>query len=153
MVAVADRMPPLVRRSLLEGGLPVPAGAEARYEAALPQMQRMLLALRAAGVKFVAGTDAMPGFTLPRELELYVAAGIPPMEVLRIATLDAARHVGRDGELGSISAGKLADMILVDGDPGRDIGDVRHVRLVVKDGAIFDPDELCRALGIQPLAR
>ena len=153
MAAVADRMPPQVRRSLLEGGLPVPAGSEARYEGALPQMQRMLLALRAAGVKFVAGTDGLPGFTLPRELELYVAAGIPPAEVLRIATLDAARHVGRDGELGSITPGKLADMILVDGDPSRNIGDVRHVRLVVKDGAIFDPDALCRALGIEPLAR
>jgi imidazolonepropionase-like amidohydrolase len=150
MVAVADRMPPQVRRSLLEGGLPVPAGSEAKYAAALPQMQRMLLALRAAGVPFVAGTDGMPGFTLPRELELYVAAGIPPAEVLRIATLDAARHVGRDAELGSIAPGKLADMILVDGDPSRDIGDVRRVRLVVKDGALFDPDALCRALGIRP---
>jgi imidazolonepropionase-like amidohydrolase len=150
MAAVADRMPPLVRRSLLEGGLPVPAGSEARYQAALPQMQRMLLALRAAGVAIVAGTDALPGFTLPRELELYVQAGIPAPEVLRLATLDAARHAGRGAELGSVEPGKLADMILVDGDPGRNIGDVRRVRLVVKDGAIYDPDALCRVLGIRP---
>ena len=153
LAAVADRMPPLVRRSLLEGGLPVPAGSETRYAAALPQMQRMLLALRAAGVKFVAGTDALPGFTLPRELELYVAAGVPAPEVLRIATLDAARHAGREADLGSIAPGKLADMILVEGDPARTIGDVRRVRLVVKDGALHDPDELCRALGIRPLAQ
>jgi imidazolonepropionase-like amidohydrolase len=152
MTAVADRMPPLVRRGLLEGGLPVPAGSEQRYRAALPQMQRMLVALRAARVPFVAGTDGMPGFTLPRELELYVAAGVPAPEVLRIATLDAARHAGREAELGSIMPGKLADMILVEGDPTRTIGDVRRVRLVIKDGALFDPDELCRSLGIQPLA-
>lgn len=152
MAAVADRLPPLVRRSLLEGGLPVPAGAEERYRAALPQMQRMLLALRAAGVPFVAGTDAMPGFTLPRELELYVAAGVPAPEVLRIATLDAARLAGREAELGSIAPGKLADMILVDGDPTRAIGDLRSVRLVIRDGTLFDPDALCRALGIQPLS-
>jgi imidazolonepropionase-like amidohydrolase len=112
----------------------------------------MLVALRAARVPFVAGTDGMPGFTLPRELELYVAAGVPAPEVLRIATLDAARHAGREAELGSIMPGKLADMILVEGDPTRTIGDVRRVRLVIKDGALFDPDELCRSLGIQPLA-
>ena len=152
LAAVADRMPPLVRRGLLEGGLPVPAGEDARYREALPQMQRMLMAVRSAGVPFVAGTDAMPGFMLPRELELYVEAGVPAPEVLRIATLDAARHVGRDGELGSIMPGKLADMILVEGDPSRTIGDVRRLRLVIKDGALFDPDALCRTLGIQPMA-
>lgn len=113
--AVTDRMPALVRRSLLEGGLPIPEGEDARYRAALPQMQRMLMAVRTAGVPFVAGTDAMPGFMLPRELELYVEAGLAAPEVLRIATLDAAR-------------------------------------LVVKDGALSDPDALCRALGIQPVA-
>jgi imidazolonepropionase-like amidohydrolase len=115
-------------------------------------MQRMLMAVRATGVPFVAGTDAMPGFMLPRELELYVEAGVPAPEVLRIATLDAARLAGRAGELGSIAPGKLADMILVDGDPSRNVGDVRRLRLVVKDGALFDPDALCRALGIQPAA-
>jgi imidazolonepropionase-like amidohydrolase len=152
LAAVADRMPPLVRRGLLEGGLPVPEGEDARYRQALTQMQRMLMAVRSAGVPFVAGTDAMPGFMLPRELELYVEAGVPAPEVLRIATLDAARLVGRDGELGSIVPGKLADMILVDGDPSRNVGDVRQLRLVIKDGALFDPDALCRALGIQPMA-
>ena len=152
LAAVADRMPPLVRRSLLEGGLPVPDGEDARYRAALPQMQRMLLAVRAAGVPFVAGTDAMAGFMLPRELELYVEAGVPAPEVLRIATLDAARLAGREAELGSIAPGKLADMILVDGDPSRNVGDVRRLRLVIKDGALFDPDALCRALGIEPAA-
>ncbi len=150
--AVADRMPPLVRRSLLEGGLPVPDGEDASYRQALTQMQRMLMAVRSAGVPFVAGTDALPGFMLPRELELYVEAGVPAPEVLRIATLDAARLVGRDQDLGSIAPGKLADMILVDGDPSRNVGDVRRLRLVIKDGALFDPDALCRALGIQPQA-
>ena len=152
LAAVADRMPPLVRRGLLEGGLPVPDGKDASYRQALTQMQRMLMAVRSAGVPFVAGTDALPGFMLPRELELYVEAGVPALEVLRIATLDAARLAGRERELGSIAPGKLADMILVDGDPSRDVGEVRRLRLVIKDGALFDPDALCRALGIQPVA-
>jgi imidazolonepropionase-like amidohydrolase len=149
--AIADRMPPLVRRTFLEGGLPVPAGADARYRETFRAMQRMLLAVRQAGIPFVAGTDSMAGFSLPRELELYVESGVPALEVLRITTLDAAGLTGRAGDLGSIVPGKLADMILVDGDPSRNMGDIRRVRLVVKDGALFDPDGLCRALGILPL--
>jgi imidazolonepropionase-like amidohydrolase len=150
-VSVADRMPPLVRRGFLEGGLPVPEGSEARWHAALPAMKRMLMALRHEGIPIVAGTDSLAGFSLPRELELYVDAGIPAPEVLRLATLGAARVAGRDDVLGSIAPGKLADLVLVDGDPTRMIGDVRRVRLVVKDGALFDPDALCREVGIRPL--
>jgi imidazolonepropionase-like amidohydrolase len=149
--AVADRMPPVVRRGFLEGGLAVPDGAQARWSAAFPAMKRMLMALRREGIPIVAGTDALAGFSLPRELELYVDAGIPAPEVLRMATLGAARVAGRADRLGSITAGKLADLVLVDGDPSRTIGDVRRVRLVVKDGAVFDPDALCREVGIQPL--
>jgi len=149
--AVADRMPPQVRRGFLGGGLPVPDGADARYRETFRSMQRMLMALRQAGIPFVAGTDSMAGFALPRELELYVEAGVPAPEVLRITTLDAARLAGRASELGSIEPGKLADMILVDGDPSRNIGDVRRLRLVIKDGKLIDPDALCRALGIQPV--
>jgi imidazolonepropionase-like amidohydrolase len=149
--AVADRMPPLVRRGFLDGGLPVPPGSEARWTATLPAMERMLMALRREGIAIVAGTDAMAGFSLPRELELYVQAGIPATEVLGIATLGAARVAKRDDRLGSIAPGKLADLILVDGDPSKTIGDVRRVRMVLKDGAVFDPDALCREVGIMPL--
>jgi imidazolonepropionase-like amidohydrolase len=151
-LAVADRMPPQVRRGFLEGGLPVPEGADARYRETFRSMQRMLMALRQAGIPFVAGTDSMAGFALPRELELYVEAGVPAAEVLRITTLDAARLAGRETELGSIAPGKLADMILVDGDPSRNMGDIRRLRLVIKDGTLIDPDALGRALGIQPMA-
>ena len=149
--AVADRMPVLVRRGFLEGGLPVPEGSDARYRAAFRAMQQMLMALRRAGIPFVAGTDAMAGFSLARELELYVQAGVPAAEVLRIATLEAARLAGRGNELGSIAPGKLADMIIVDGDPSLNISDVRRLRMVVKDGTLLDPDALCRSLGIRPL--
>jgi imidazolonepropionase-like amidohydrolase len=149
--AIADRMPPLVRRGFLEGGLPVPEGADARYRDAFRQMQRMLLAVREAGIPLVAGTDSLAGFTLARELELSVEAGIPAGEVLRLATLEAARVAGRADELGSIEPGKRADLVLVAGDPSRRMGDLRRVRLVLKDGAVYDPDALCEALGIKPL--
>lgn len=148
---VADRMPPLVRRGFLEGGLPVPEGAEERWGAALPAMERMLMALRREGIPIVAGTDSLAGFSLPRELELYVEAGIPAPEVLRMATLGAACVLREDDRLGRIAPGMLADMILVNGDPSRRIGDVRRVRLVIADGAVLDPDALCREVGIRPL--
>jgi len=148
---IADRLPPFVRRGLLEGGLPVTPAQEPRYRDSFAAMLRMLTELHKAGVPIVAGTDSLGGFALVRELELYVAAGIPAPAVLRMATLEAARAAGQGGRLGSIEPGKLADFILVDGDPSADPGALRNLRLVVKDGVPLDPEALWRELGIQPL--
>jgi imidazolonepropionase-like amidohydrolase len=70
--------------------------------------------------------------------------------VLRFATLGAARVMHHDDERGSVAAGKLADLVLVRGDPTRRIADVRNTTLVIKDGIIFRPSELYSALGIRP---
>ena len=102
------------------------------------------------GFRWKAGTDSIAGATLHRELENYVALGIPAPEVLRIATLGAARVMKLDGDLGTIAPGKLADLILVDGDPTRKISDIRRVVLTVKDGMVYDPAELYRTLGVKP---
>jgi hypothetical protein len=152
-VPIADRLPPYVRRGLLEGGLPVTADKEQRYQDSFRAMLRMLAELHAAGVPIVAGTDSLGGFALVRELELYVKAGIPPAEVLQMATLGAARAAGQGDRLGSIEPGKLADFILVDGDPSADPGALRNLRLVVKDGVPLDPEAMWRELGIAPLPR
>lgn len=150
--AVADRFPAQVRRGFLYGGLQVPKGMDPkRYEESFKQMQRMAKALYDAGVPIVAGTDALPGSSLHRELELYVDAGIPAPKVLQIATLGAARVMKKDQELGSLAPGKLADLIVVDGDPSKDISDIRKVRVVVKDGVRYQVSELDQALGIKPL--
>jgi imidazolonepropionase-like amidohydrolase len=148
---IAERLPPMVRRGLLEGGLPIPEGREAAYRESFRALQRMLFALHAAGVPLVAGTDSVYGFALIRELELYVASGIPAAEVLQMATLGAARAAGQGERLGSIAPGKLADMILVDGDPSVNPGDLRKLRLVVKDGVPLEPEAMWRELGIGPL--
>jgi imidazolonepropionase-like amidohydrolase len=148
--AVAERLPPQVRRSMLGGGLPVPEGKDALYRESSQALLKMVKLLYDAGVPLVAGTDALPGFALHRELELYAQAGIPPAEVLRIATLDAARLMKRDAELGSVAPGKLADLILVDGDPARRISDIRRVSLVVKGGTVYDPAALYKAIGVRP---
>jgi imidazolonepropionase-like amidohydrolase len=148
--AIADRLPPQVRRGFLVGGLPVPEGKDARYRESQRATLRMTKLLYDSGIPIVAGTDGLPGFTFHRELELYAQAGISPPEVLRIATLGAARVARRDQELGSITPGKLADMVLVEGDPAKRIGDVRRTALVIKDGVIYEPAALYKALGIKP---
>jgi imidazolonepropionase-like amidohydrolase len=148
--AIAARLPPQVRRGLLQGGLPVPEGMDERYRASFEAMLAMVRLLHEAGVRMVAGTDAFAGFALHRELELYVRAGIPAARVLQMATLGAARLLGRDAELGSIAPGKLADLVLVDGEPIWNIPDIRKVELVLKDGKLFRSAELYRAVGIQP---
>jgi imidazolonepropionase-like amidohydrolase len=148
---VANLMPAQVRRGFLYGGLQVPDGMDQRYQDSFQHMLAMVKALYDSGVPIVAGTDSLAGFTLHRELELYTKAGIPAAKVLQLATLGAARVVKRDSELGSIAPGKLADVILVDGDPTKNISDVRRVRTVIKDGTVYETAELDHALGVRPL--
>ncbi|HYG61945.1 MAG TPA: amidohydrolase family protein [Thermoanaerobaculia bacterium] len=147
---VADRLPSQVRRGFLSGGLQAPEGMEQRYRDFYRAMIQMVGALHKAGVTLVAGTDATPGFALHRELELYADAGIPAPEILRIATLGAAKVMKRDQDLGTVAPGKLADFILVDGDPTARIADIRRVVLTVKDGAVYDPAALYTAIGVKP---
>jgi imidazolonepropionase-like amidohydrolase len=147
---IADRLPPVVRRGYLGGGLPVPEGMDARYRSAFEAMLRMVKVLYDADVTIVAGTDALAGFMLHRELEDYVRAGISPSEVLRIATYGAAQVANRSDRLGRVAPGMLADLILVSGDPTADISDIRKVDLVMKDGVLLDPAEIYRAIGVRP---
>jgi imidazolonepropionase-like amidohydrolase len=152
-VAIASRVPPQVRRSFLTGGLPVPPGMESRYRASFDALLTLVRTLYQTGVPLVAGTDAGPvGFALQHELELYARAGIPAPRVLQLATLGAARVMHHEDERGSVAAGKLADLVLVDGDPTRRIGDLRRTVLVVKNGVMYRPDELYHALGVAPVA-
>src|SRR5437763_1127582 len=147
--AIADRLPPQVRRGLFTGGLPVPEGKDRTYRDSFANMERMVKMLYDAGVPIVAGTDGFSGFALHRELELYAQAGIPAPEVLRIATIGAAAVMHRDDKLGSIAPGKLADLVIVDGDPTIRISDVRNVRTVVKDGLVFDAGEVAASIGVK----
>jgi imidazolonepropionase-like amidohydrolase len=148
--AIADRLPAQIRRGLLGGGLPVPEGMDQRYRDSYAKMLALVKLLHDNGITIVAGTDTLAGFSLHRELELYVQAGIPAPEVLRIATLGAATVMHRDDRLGSVEKGKLADLILVDGDPATNISDIRKITTVIKDGLVFDVAELDREIGVKP---
>ena len=147
---IAPRLPAQVRRNLLSGALAVPQGEEAAYRAALPALLTLLKGLHEAGVTIIPGTDSMAGYGLQHELELYERAGISAPEVLRMATLTSAQVIGADHERGVIAPGKLADLILVNGDPQAHVADLRRVELVMKGGRIYDPAGIERALGIAP---
>jgi imidazolonepropionase-like amidohydrolase len=147
---VIPRFPPQIRRGMLSGALEAPKDKEAAYHEAFPAMLRLLKALYNAGVTIVPGTDALPGYMLHHELELYVHAGIPAAEVLRMATLTSATVMGVNKDRGVVAAGKLADMILVDGDPTKNIRDLGKITTVIKSGNVYDPAAIEKALGIAP---
>ncbi|HEY8878058.1 MAG TPA: amidohydrolase family protein [Roseateles sp.] len=147
---VVQRFPAVVKRRQLSGAVAVPAGKETVYAQALPGLLRMLKKLHEGGVTLMPGSDGFAGYSLHRELELYSQAGIPNAEVLRIATLVPARILGVEKDRGTIAPGKLADMILVDGDPLTNISDIRRVHRTLKGGQVYDPAALENALGMAP---
>lgn len=123
------------------------------YRAGFEKMLQLLRRIHEAGIKIYPGTDDANGFTLHRELELYVRAGMTPAEALTRATLDSARYLGHDSEWGSIARGKAADFILVAGDPTRDISAIRQIRMTVAAGTVYFPAEIHQALGIKPFTQ
>jgi imidazolonepropionase-like amidohydrolase len=107
--------------------------------------------LHKAGIPIVAGTDqAVPGFSLDREIELYVQAGFTPMEAIQAATLVSAQAMGMEKESGTIEAGKRADVILVDGNPLENISDIRKVSAVFAGGRMYQPAALWTSVGFKP---
>ena len=147
---VLDRLPAQVQRGAYTGGLAVTAENDQTYRDSWAAMLKMTKRLYDAGVPILAGTDATPGLMLHRELELEVKAGIPPLKALQIATLNAATLLRQQNELGSVEPGKLADLLLVEGNPGTNISDIRRCRTVFKNGAVFDSAKLYQAMGILP---
>lgn len=145
---VVPRFPPQIRRGMLSGALEPPPDKKDAYRDAFPAMLRLLKALHDAGVTIIPGTDALPGYMLHHEMELYVRAGIPAVEVLRMATLTSAEVMGANKDCGTVAAGKLADMILIDGDPTKNIRDLGKITTVIKAGNVYDPAAIEKALGI-----
>lgn len=151
--AVADHLPPDVRRGLKTAEFDIPDDATAaRYRKSYDKMVDFVGRMYRAGVPILAGTDATPGFALQRELALYVQAGMTPSQALQVATLNAAKYSRTLNDRGTVAVGKRADLVLFDGDPTVDIGDLRRVALVIKNGEAYYPAEIDRALGIEPFA-
>lgn len=149
---VVDRFPIGEYRALQAPGFKITDENAAAWASSQRAALRMVRKLHDAGIQIVAGTDALPGFALHRELELYAEAGLSNAAILKIATIDAARVAGADDVGGSIAVGKRADLVLLDGNPLEDIGAVRRPVLVVKGDRLYRPDALLAAVGIAPAA-
>jgi len=151
--AIADHLPPDVRRGFYAGSIEIPDDAtEARYQASHDKLVELVGRLYKAGVPIVAGTDDFAGFALHRELELYVQAGMTPAQALQVATWNGAKYSRVLDDRGSIDVGKRADLLLVDGDPTTNISDVRKVALILTGSTAYYPSEIYEALGIKPFA-
>jgi len=103
---------------------------------------KMVMDVMKAGGLIVAGTDTPNGFNLHGEMEAYVVAGMTPYQALRAATVNPSKALGLDA--GSIEAGKLADIVIVEGNPLDNIANAHHVKRVIANGRLFDMDDLLK---------
>jgi hypothetical protein len=150
--SIAEHLPAARQRRLRTNSMNVTDTNVEPYRKSYSKMVEFVGMMHRAGIPLVAGTDDIAGFTLHRELELYVKAGIPPGEALRIATWNGAKYTRTLERLGSITPGKLADLILLEGDPIKDISAIRRIKLVMKEGVVYYPAEIHATTGIKPFA-
>jgi imidazolonepropionase-like amidohydrolase len=143
----ADISPPAISRGWKIAGYPLFDGlTRADFRASFGKMAGLIGRLHKAGVPIVAGTDGY-GMELVRELELYQQVGMTNAEALQTATIIPARKNAMDDRFGSITPGKVASMILVDGNASQDIGALRRIGTVFLDGYRLSADALRRASG------
>ncbi|HEY9404278.1 MAG TPA: amidohydrolase family protein [Pyrinomonadaceae bacterium] len=129
----------------------VPAELNERAKAAFERSLKLTGRLHRGGVPLMAGSDlVVPGHSIFRELELLVRAGLSPLEAIRAATLVPARALRMEGELGTVEAGKRADLLLVAGNPLDSISDIRRVKYVVARGQMYDCAALWQSVGFRP---
>jgi imidazolonepropionase-like amidohydrolase len=146
-------LPAVTERGLKTGGYPL-FGDVTRddFRKSYEKMVALIGKLSEAGVPIVAGTDGW-GLELVREIEIYEQAGMSKAQALQTATINPARLVGIADRTGSITKGKEADMLLVDGDVSADLGALRRVHTVVSDGYVMDGNALRAAAGFSGMPR
>ncbi len=150
IATIADHFPITIQRNQLQPEMEINDQNRDAYKRTSDALKRMTKLLYDNGIPLVAGTDDIAGFALHRELELYVEAGIPVADVLRIATVDSAKLVGAGDRKGQIKPGFDADWILLEGNPLEDIHMQRHVLQVMKGDALYDPSRIYTGLSIKP---
>ena len=139
-------------RSVLNNPRPAPTPAAPATPAGDPGPNRLsiLKVLYDNGVPIVAGTDgALPGYSLLREVELYVQAGFTPLQAIQAATRVSARALSQEAEIGTITPGKRADLVVLDANPLTDISAIRRTRFVVTNGKMYEPAALWRLAGFR----
>ena len=129
---------------------PAAASDLAGREALVVPQERLVAAIVKAGGRVIAGTDSPInpyGLSLLLELEHYVRGGLSPAEAIRTATAVPAEAMGLGADLGTVEAGKLADLVVVDGNPLTNITDLRRTRRVIRDGVVHEVDALLQRPG------
>lgn len=143
-----DVLLPELRQTFEAGYKRTSQNPQSVYTTLFPKALALERAFARAGGMLIAGTDptggggVVPGYSNQRQLELLVEAGFTPLEAIRIGTLNGATYLGRAARVGSIAAGKQADLVVIAGDPSTAIADVRKVETVFKQGIGFDPAKL-----------
>lgn len=149
--AALDAMLPEARDQYLRRRLRIATSSDTTWVALFRKEMRLERRFVQAGGRLLAGTDptgyggVVAGFSNHRELELLVEAGFTPLEAIRIGTLNGATYLGRAERIGTIAAGKQADLVIVNGNPAADIADVEQVELVFQNGIGYDPAKLIAA--------
>jgi imidazolonepropionase-like amidohydrolase len=119
-----------------------------RLKPVYESMKNLVKALFDKGIPIVAGTDmGFPGYSLHRELELYVEAGLTPMEAIQSATIVPAQVMKREWQTGTVRSGREADLIILNSDPLKNIRNIRDVWMVIKEGQQYDPKVLHKMVG------
>ncbi|MEJ1238360.1 amidohydrolase family protein [Chryseolinea sp. T2] len=151
IAGVATRLPVTRQRDARSGSsIAIPSGMEETYKASFDSMLKMIRQLHDHGIAVLPGTDYYPvGFMLHRELENYVRAGIPNNEVLKLATWTSAEVNRSSDQYGSIEANRPADIIIIDGNPSKDIRDLQRVEIVIKDKSMYETRELLKSYSIK----
>ncbi|MBW3567181.1 MAG: amidohydrolase family protein [Proteobacteria bacterium] len=145
-----ERMPARWQRQAYAPFMEVPPEQDENYRAAARKMRDMMKLLHAEGVTLMPGTDRAPGYGLHGELIEWARSGIPPGDVLRAATFVPARVFGLAHDFGTIERGKVADLVLVDGDPVNHIEELRNIRLVMQGTNLYDAPAMLRSMSIKP---
>jgi imidazolonepropionase-like amidohydrolase len=143
-----DVLTPQLKQQFEQTHARVSQNKESLYLTLFPKAMALERAFVRAGGMLIAGTDptgaggVIPGYANQRQIELLVDAGFSPLEAISIGTLNGARYLGREKSIGTIVAGKQADLVVLNGDPSTRIADVRNVEIVFKQGVGFDPAKL-----------
>ena len=141
---VEKYLPPQTKRNAMAGNFIDDESFAAEYSKSYEVMKKIVKALYDNGITILAGTD---GGIVQHELEVYSECGIPNYDVLRMATYFPAKEYGLLDKYGTIAPGKIANLILIDGDPKKNIKDIRKIYLTIKEGKMYSPKKIYAAYG------
>ena len=143
-----DVLDPILRDQFLRSKASIDRDATSIFATLYAKLAKLDVDFFRSGGTLLVGTDptgiggVIAGYSNQRALELLVEAGLTPLEAIKVGTLNGATFLGRGALVGSIAAGKQADLVVIDGDPSTRIDDVRKVMLVFKQGVGYDPEKL-----------